>query len=242
MGTRAEAAPVWSRDPEQLAEKDRLLATVHDEVVVRRPRRDAEGVDARAAAVVAPGCHRLEDAARLVAEDLCVLTRDAGRWLLTSGVICFPSRWRPADKLGRPVAEIHGPVPAYDTELAPKVDRFLDALRPGRVGAWRRNWLVHDDPALHQPVAPPPPKSVDVPDGLWLRSERQALHAVPGDGPPAVLFTIRTEQVPLAEVVADRPDVARRLGAAMAAWSPELVAYRGATAWHAEAVAVLGDA
>ena len=238
MGTRAEASATWSRDPEQLAEKARLLddASTHDEAVVRLVGH--EEAEAEAASFVVAGAGRLEDAARAVADDLCVLVRRAsGGWVLASAVVCFPSRWRPRDKLGRPVAEIHGPVPAYAEELADRVDRFLDALRPGR-GAWRRNWLLHDDPALHQPVATPPPaeRPVEVPDGLWLRSERQALHALPCTG--AVLFTIRTEQVPLA-VVAGRPAVRRGLAAALGAWSPDLVAFRGAAEWRDGAVAWL---
>jgi hypothetical protein len=41
-----------------------------------------------------------------------------------------------------------------------------------------------------------------------------------------VLFTIRTQQVPLV-TLADRPDVARRMVDAIDAWSPDLIAYKG---------------
>jgi hypothetical protein len=88
---------------------------------------------------------------------------------------------------------------------------------------WRRNWSIHDDPTYYLPDATPP-RDVDPPVGLWLRSERQTLRRLRTPG--AVLFTIRTQQVPLA-AVAERPDVARRMADAIAAWSPELVAYKG---------------
>ena len=87
----------------------------------------------------------------------------------------------------------------------------------------RRNWSIHDDPAYFLPD-PTPPRRVDPPDGLWLRSERQTLRRL--TTPDAVVFTIRTQQVPLA-VLAQAPDVAHRMAEAIAAWSPQLAAYKG---------------
>jgi hypothetical protein len=150
--------------------------------------------------------------------------------------VCFPSTWRLADKLGLPLASVHGPVPAYDVELAARVDRFLDRLVPERP-VWRRNWLVHEGDELHLPEPPtPPPHPPVVPDGMWLRSERQTLRRLRSSG--GVLFTIRTQQVPLA-VVAERPDVAAGLADAIEAWSDDLVAYRGAGRWRSPVVAWL---
>ncbi len=62
------------------------------------------------------------------------------------------------------------------------------------------------------------------PEGLWLRSERQTLRRL--TSADVVLFTIRTQQVPLA-ALDERPDVAHRLAAAIGAWSPQLQAYKG---------------
>ena len=88
---------------------------------------------------------------------------------------------------------------------------------------WRRNWSIHDDPTYFLPD-PTPPLDVDPPDGLWLRSERQTLRRLLSAD--VVLFTIRTQQVPLAEL-AQRADVAQRLADAIAAWSPDLRGYKG---------------
>lgn len=44
--------------------------------------------------------------------------------------------------------------------------------------------------------------------------------------PGAVLFTIRTQQVPLATLT-EVPEVAHALAAAIASWSPALAAYKG---------------
>lgn len=155
-------------------------------------------------------------------EDLCLLVLRDGAPHLDAASLCFPSYWRLADKLGRPLAEVHAPVAHYADELATKIDRFLDRLPHDRP-VWRRNWSVHDDPSYFLPD-PTPLRAAHPPDGLWLRSERQTLRRLRTPG--TVLFTIRTQQVPLA-VLVDRPDIAQRLAAAIAAWSPELAAYKG---------------
>jgi len=166
--------------------------------------------------------HPLDAAGRLVQEDLCLLVRRDGAPHLDAASLCFPSYWRLADKLGRPLADVHGPVAHYAEELAAKVDGFLERLRPERP-VWRRNWSVHDDPAYFLPD-PTRPVEVDPPRGLWLRSERQTLRRL--ETVDVVLFTIRTQQVPLS-VLAERPDVARRLADVIAGWSPALRAYKG---------------
>jgi dimethylamine monooxygenase subunit A len=166
--------------------------------------------------------HPLDAAGRLVQEDLCLLVLRDGAPHLDAASLCFPSYWRLSEKLGRPMADIHGPVAHYADELAAKVDAFLHRLTPAQP-VWRRNWSIHDDPSYFLPD-PTPPRLVDPPDGLWLRSERQTLRRL--DSASAVLFTIRTQQVPLA-AVAERPEVGRRIGDAIAAWSPEMRAYKG---------------
>ena len=46
------------------------------------------------------------------------------------------------------------------------------------------------------------------------------------------MFTIRTQQVPLA-VLHQRPDVARGIAASIRSWSDDLVQYRSAERWKA---------
>ena len=178
------------------------------------------------------GLHPLDAAGRLVQEDLCLLVLRDGAPHLDAASLCFPSYWRLADKLGRPMAEVHGPVAHYAEELAARVDAFLARLRPDRP-VWRRNWSIHDDPTYFLPIdpggsgqeaSPSDAPCPEPPEGLWLRSERQTLRRL--TAADAVLFTIRTQQVPLG-LLAERPDLARRMAAAVDAWSPELRAYKG---------------
>ncbi len=226
----------------ELAERRRLLAERHDEVFAALP-----GTDAASAEVLAlvrawlethqpdlalppdpPAVHPLEAAGRLVQEDLCLMVERDGadhpdRAHLDAACLCFPSHWRLADKIGRPAAEVHGPVPRYAKELSARVDRYLARLRPDVIGV-RRNWSVHESPEL---FAPEPPRSFAplpvgaVADGLWLRSERQTLRRLPASG--AVLFTIRVQQVAMG-ALATRPDVAARLAARLRAQPAELSA------------------
>jgi len=166
--------------------------------------------------------HPLDAAGRLVQEDLCLMVLRDGAPHLDAASLCFPSYWRLSDKLGRPMADVHGPVAHYGEELATKVDSFLRRLRPDRP-VWRRNWSIHDDPSYFLPD-PTPPLAVTPPEGLFLRSERQTLRRL--NDADVVLFTIRTQQVPLT-VLDERPEVARRMAAAIAAWSPAMAAYKG---------------
>ena len=238
MGTRALPEDRWLVPDEEhgvdLARKQALLADARDVVSGSCPgageaiEEAAQLLARTVGGTLDPHRDPLEAAALLVQEDLCLLRRGGEGWALVAGVVCFPSMWRLPDKLGLHVTAVHGPVPAYEAELAGRVDRLLDRLRPERP-AWRRNWLLHDSPELHLPDPPPPRSGVSVPEDLWLRSERQALRRLPATG--AILFTIRTQQAPLA-VLAGRPDLAAAMAGAIRSWDDELVSYRAAGAWR----------
>jgi hypothetical protein len=235
MGTRGLDPADWliadeDRDRD-LVRKQVLLGERHHEVfaALDTPAVGAASVEvlelvlaATGTEVVPSDLHPLDAAGRLVQEDLCLMVLRDGGPHLDAASLCFPSYWRLSDKLGRPMADVHGPVAHYADELAAKVDTFLQRLRPERP-VWRRNWSIHDDPSYFLPD-PTPPRDVRPPDGLFIRSERQTLRRLIATN--VVLFTIRTQQVPLA-VLEGRPDVARGLAVAIEAWSPALRAYKG---------------
>ena len=204
----------------ELALRARLIDQRRDHVFQVRPGTDAAAAEVLALIGGAPGdFHPLEAAGRIVQEDLCLLTPDdRGRLVLSAACVCFPSHWVLGDKMGRPVAEIHGPVPLYEDELAAKVDGFIERLRPGTLVA-RRNWTIHELEDLFAPVCPP--LQGVAPADQWLRSERQTLRVLPATG--AVLFTIKTQQVQLRDLPSD---VARRLAARLRAEPAELDAYK----------------
>ena len=201
MGTRALGGRPWlvvdERVDAELALKAELLDRRREEVLRCEPGAD-EATSETLALVSAlssrapQSAHPLERAARGVQEDLCLLRRRDGAWHLDAACVCFPSRWRLADKIGRPLVDVHGPTPGYDPHLTERVTRLLDRLTARPV--LRRNWFVHPDGSLFQPVTPaadPVVPEAEVADRLHLRSERQTLRRL---GCGWVLFTIRVQQ------------------------------------------------
>ncbi len=235
MGVHPLAVPAWLL-PDGDSQRDRQWKT---DLLEQRPAsvfgaRDTAAVRVASQEVLdlimaatgsspAPdGLHPLDAAGRLVQEDLCLMVERDGAFHLDAASLCFPAYWQLEEKLGLPLAAVHALVPYYGEELSDKVDTFLQRLRPERP-MWRRNWAIHDNPSYFLPT-PTPPYARRAPDGLYLRSERQTLRRL--TRAEVVLFTIRTQQVPLA-VVAERPELAHALAEAIDAWPPELVAYRG---------------
>lgn len=169
---------------------------------------------------VDPGIHPLHSAALLVQEDLCLMSRGPSGWTLTSACVCFPSRWRLSDKVGRSVSAIHDRVPEYD-RIATPVDTFFDRLSPDRP-MWRTNWTLMDDPELFQPER----TGTDVSDpGSWtFRVERQTLRLLPRSG--AAVFTIRTYRRTLAQIADHDPAAAADLANTLATVPQEQADYR----------------
>lgn len=171
----------------------------------------------------------LDRIGRLVQEDFCLLREESDATLtLVAAILCFPSRWRLSSKIGRPLGAIHGPVPMYKDKLERPVDRFLAALKAGRI-AQRLNWSIMDDPTLFQPTghgvndgeSPVTPDTAG--EGLVMRVERQTFRRLPATG--AIAFGIRVHVTPLASIVAQLGEAARLL-AAVQALPPEMERYK----------------
>jgi hypothetical protein len=168
-------------------------------------------------------------AARLVQEDLCIVQPDAADGVtLTAGAVCFPSRWRLADKIGRPLPDVHRKVPFYGEKLARPGDRFMAMVRPGKL-AMRLNWSILDDPTLFQlggkfrTTHNPAITEENAGASLFVRVERQTLSRLPESD--AVLFTIRVHVYPLSRI-ADRADIAARLAYAVRSLPQETGLYK----------------
>ena len=130
---------------------------------------------------------------RLVQEDLCLMQRREDEHVLTGACLCFPSSWSLSEKLGRPLTGIHRTVRVYEDDLARRVQRLFDVIRPEQP-LWRMNALVYANPELHQPGYESAPRT-DRLNGEFVRAERQTLLRLPASG--AVLFAIHTYVVRL---------------------------------------------
>ena len=239
----------------EIAERQRLLALHHAEVFGAEPESDAACAETLTMIIehltrVHPdwfefdgitiqnrltgqrrdiATHdKLELAGQLVQEDLCLIESSPDGPRLTAAVLCFPSRWRLHEKLGRPLAAVHGNVPFYGDRLARPVDRFMGHVRTGHIAS-RLNWSVMDDPTLFQPTGKwrtahdATITEQNAGDRLFLRVERQTLRRLPVSG--AVLFGIRVHVYPLA-VAVSAPEIAAALAAAVRALPAEMAHYK----------------
>jgi hypothetical protein len=137
----------------------------------------------------------LDLAGRVVQEDLCLMAPGETGYTLEAASLCFPSRWRLIDKIGKRMVDIHSPVPDYENKLARPVDRFFDKLDVNKP-VWRVNWSLTDDPDLYQPIRKTSTdysrsiNSKNAGDLIFLRCERQTLRRLPNTG--WILFSIKT--------------------------------------------------
>jgi hypothetical protein len=190
----------------------------------------------------APDTDPLTTAALLVQEDLCLLELRDSVPVLIAGTLCFTPGWRLLDKLGRPLRDVHGPVPFFADRLARPVDRLMAHLQPGKL-VERLNWGLYDNPSLFRPGRhfQGEPNPAITPDNalekLFLRVERQTLSVLERTG--AVLFTIRTHVYPLHRVIAV-PGAAARLAEAVAALPPEMALYKSIAPFRDALLAALG--
>jgi len=159
----------------------------------------------------------LDLAGRLVQEDLCLMAPVGDTYALVAASLCFPARWRLADKLGRPMVAIHAPVPGFAEKLARPVDRFFARIEAGQ-SYMRLNWSIVDDPTLFQQSGHgrqgvnAAVTAANAGQALWIRIERQTFKRLPETG--ALVFGIKTVVDPLA-VLAGRPDLAAALDQAL---------------------------
>ncbi len=216
MGVRKLRGQPWLYIDEhrefELRLKAELTEAGNKEVFLARPDTKSAGdsvvalIEGTGVEIIATGAHPLERSGLSVQEDLCLIKRDDKGWKLEAASLCFPSRWRLSEKIGRNMAAVHGPVEGYKEVLEKKVTAFFDRLGPEP--AWRRNWFVHPDNSLYQPDQPtggdPVIASSDIGEKLFVRSERQTLRAL--DLPGWILFTIRVQQTPLKNLIDTRRD------------------------------------
>lgn len=180
-------------------------------------------------------------ASLLVQEDLILMRRDDSVWRLAAGSLCFPSSWSLVEKFGRPLQQIHAPVPGFGpgTRSADLINRMFDGLQGQAVE--RYNWSIQADAALYHPLSNveridrATNRPTRFPDGdvnahAFIRVERQTLRKLPVSRD--ILFTIRIHLDPL-KVLARHPDratLAASFAAQLQALDQAQLDYKGLTA------------
>jgi dimethylamine monooxygenase subunit A len=247
MGLRPIDGSEWLAEGIAPAERERKGALIaRNDPVVFAALAGSEPAQRLALAAVSarhpievegPELPPLARAAMQVADDLCLMQRTDGLYRLVAACVCSPSYWALADKLGGTLAHIHGPVPGLDAKLGARMAAFFERLPSGSVFE-RCNWFLHLDA---DPFHPAPEQwaaagAIDA-GRLVMRSERQTLARLADD---LVLFTIRVRCRPFARI-ADVPEAARDLLAALASLSDDERAATGYRYYGAPVVAFLSE-
>lgn len=136
----------------------------------------------------------IRDLAMHFEEDLAIMYNGK----LSAICFCFPSGWRPAERLGRSLTEIHGPV-ADNQHLVLASEKLAKTMADPVFGSFRRQvWTVTANPRLSNH---PTYRSAELPRGirdLYFRLETQTTAPL-GDGVTS-LFFVRVDVVPLTSV------------------------------------------
>ena len=204
----------------QLAYKAQLLGDRHDEGFAALPRSEPAGREVLAMVrthlqqfhdaslpdlPADADLHPLDAAARLVPEDLLLLeprrranggTGGDFDWYLVAASLCFPAHWVLAEKMNKPLAAIHAPVPDYRERLETPMDRFFTNMKIGPISS-RMNWSLQLGDELFSPNRSTRKAAMGdlANENMCLRMENQTLRKLPETG--LVLFTIRTHMVPM---------------------------------------------
>ena len=210
-----------------------LLALLVDHLPARFPplyRRDGAAIEVAGRRVALDGPEPpLAIAASLVQEDLVLMRRGAEHWRLAAASLSFPSAWLLADKFGRPMHEVHGPVPGFSegTRNAQMIERMFDNLRP-ESGMIRWNWSLFGDGRLFHPDSHASgPRFGEASASAWFRLERQTFRKLPVSGD--IVFGIRIYLDPLAALarLPEGPALAAALSQQLAALTDEQADYKG---------------
>ncbi len=170
----------------------------------------------------------LDLAGRLVQEDLLLMQPSPEGYILAAASLCFPLRWRLREKFGRPLAQIHSPVPGYRDKLERPMDSFFDHLKSSHP-AWRLNWSIVDSPELflaHDRGEQGLDQTINAGnagENLWIRVERQTLRRLMVNGD--ILFTVRTYVHPL-RVLEHQPLMAHNLAQAIQQIPSDMQSYK----------------
>jgi hypothetical protein len=150
-----------------------------------------------------------------VPEDIAVCQLEGTADWLAAIHLCAPNHWSPADKIGKPFGEVHGPVPGME-----------------RLNQHYFRMLATDARLNHHPQPPPGVDAVQwhgrhIGDGgepIYVRVERQTITGLPECN--AFVFTIRTYFYAVDELTRGEKDA---LLAAIRSMSPQSLAYKGLT-------------
>lgn len=186
-------------------------------------------------------CGPMEYIGRQCQGDFCLLDQRDGNLWMDAGIVSTPADWSLDFDLGMNFIEWHGPVPlAHGMGVFDRALKFLLNLQQGRP-VRRLNWTMTVHPRLdtspeqfHKWGCDRCELATDaIGSDLFLRVELQALFRLGRSN--AIVFSIRTYLASLNDI-ASNPVWKTRLASVLSSLPPELVAYKGLTAYKDKAI------
>ncbi|MEO3384838.1 DUF3445 domain-containing protein [Mesorhizobium sp. CAU 1741] len=232
---------VFAAEADTVDAQHEVFTLLRDHLATRFPELSVASAD--------PELPPLKAAALMVQEDLVLMRRSANGWRLAAASLCFPSSWSLAEKFGRPLADIHAPVPQFGagTRNAGLIERMFDNLQGQFVMRW--NWSLQTNPDLYHPLSgfqrderatsKPSRFGEDPGAAAFIRVERQTLRKLPRSGD--ILFTIRIHLDPMRRLAShpDRATVAASFAEQLGELDAAQLDYKGLTADRDRLVASL---
>jgi dimethylamine monooxygenase subunit A len=224
---------VFAAEADTLPPQSELLALLAEYLPSRFPdhyQRDGDTIRVAGRRIALDGPEPpLAIAASLVQEDLVLMRRGAEHWRLGAASLCFPSAWLLAEKFGKPMHQVHAPVPGFaeGTRNAAMIERMFDNLRT-EAGMIRWNWSIFGDDRLFHPDSHATgPRFGEGASSAFFRLERQTFRKLPVSG--AIVFSVRIYIDPLDAIarLPEGPGLAATLSEQLAALTPEQADYKG---------------
>lgn len=138
-------------------------------------------------------------------EDWCLLTRarPGGDFTLVAGAVAWPTDWRLADKLGKPVHAVHQPTHGFAENLANPVAKFMDGLQSRNLFGRTNMFVLASDERSYMPTVPMAERFAHVTaenagETLFIRCERETLRRLRQTR--AIAFGIGIYLAPLASL------------------------------------------
>lgn len=197
----------------------------------------------------------LELCERIVQEDLVLMRpprdgTDEKQYVLAAAAVVF-SFSELAQKLSKPAAFMHAPVPGYDKHIRKSMDLTFSKLLKVEQPMWRNNWGISPSGKLDEPLYGGGPKHVfghlssssdqrednseeavatskrtssSIIESAFLVVEYQTIRRLPQTG--YLLFTVKTMSDPIG-ALSDLPQAARCLATSIRGMSPAIRGYKG---------------
>ncbi|KAI6019653.1 hypothetical protein F5J12DRAFT_904094 [Pisolithus orientalis] len=171
-----------------------------------------------------------------VPEDFFIVQEDplTGLYRMTAGIACSAIGWNISHKIGKPLGEIHDPVPDYKEKMALSVDRYFSKLscdKPIQRGAWSLEvgeplFFQKDSPKWHH-------RSRQDPDlltsDIFLRVDWQTLRRLPRSR--AIVFNFKALFTPITDFRRE-PYIPRLLLKVLREGKKSMMEYK--ESWHTE--------